>query len=65
VSRRIRTDLPPADAWECPCGPAPPSRWSTLTGVKTVVSIREAVCPFCGRRYDDEHRIPRTKEIRG
>jgi hypothetical protein len=49
----------PAVVWECPCGKEPPGRWSTTTPVRTVVSLREPVCPFCGRRYQDEYRIPK------
>jgi hypothetical protein len=49
----------PAVAWECPCGKEPPYIRATTLPVRTLVSLHEPVCPFCGRRYEDEYRIPR------
>jgi hypothetical protein len=30
--------------------------------VRTLVSLRESVCPFCGRPYQDEYRLDATRE---
>jgi hypothetical protein len=46
------------DGWECPCGtesPKPP--WQTATPVRTLVALREPLCPLCGRHYRDEYRV--------
>jgi hypothetical protein len=46
------------DGWECPCGTEPPKPpWQTATPVRTVVALREPICPFCGRPYRDEYRV--------
>jgi hypothetical protein len=44
------------DRWECPCGREPRTRGSSLTPVRTIVSLREPCCPFCGRAYREEYR---------
>ena len=51
--------------WECPCGQGPPSRaGATPTG--TFVSLREPVCPFCGRVYKPEYeRVGRPERLDG
>jgi len=49
--------LSSADGWACPCGKEPPKSGSTATPVKTVISLRDPTCPFCGRNYEDEHRV--------
>jgi len=59
--KRSQAPLVPADSWECPCGRAPAKPGSTTTPVRTVVSIREPACPFCGAGYKDEFRIPREQ----
>lgn len=46
--------------WECPCGTEPPKRGRTATPVRTVVSLMQPACPFCGRAYQPEYR--RTAE---
>jgi hypothetical protein len=45
------------DGWECPCGAEPPKRGSNVAPVRTLVSLREPRCPFCGRAYKDEYRV--------
>jgi hypothetical protein len=59
-----RIELSPATAWECPCGTAPPEPGATATPVRTVVSLREPECPFCGRRYRDAYRVLERGEPR-
>lgn len=54
-----------ATAWECPCGREPPKRGSTLTSVRTLVSLREPRCGFCGRPYRDEYRVTDAGEAPG
>jgi hypothetical protein len=49
--------------WVCPCGTEPPGR-----GHGTILSLREPVCPFCGRKFfsggkfRDEYRRPSARE---
>jgi Protein of unknown function (DUF3631) len=45
-----------AVCWECPCGHEPPTKGSTLTAVRTLVSLREPKCPSCGRPFRGEYR---------
>jgi hypothetical protein len=46
------------DGWECPCGTEPPKPpWQTARALRTVVALREPICPFCGRLYRDEYRV--------
>lgn len=45
------------DGWECPCGAEPPKHGSNVMPVRTLVSLREPHCPFCGRAYKDEYRF--------
>lgn len=52
-------DLVPADNWECPCGREGKSGFA-----RTLVAIREPRCPFCGRAYKDEFRVPREDDLR-
>jgi len=47
----------PAAVWECPCGKAPPKPGSTATPTRTLVSIREPRCPFCGAKFKEEYRL--------
>ncbi len=49
-------EIPP-DGWECPCGKEPGKPGSTVTPTRTFVSLREVLCPFCGRKYKDEYRV--------
>jgi hypothetical protein len=48
--------------WRCPCRDERRSPHSTLTPVDTVVSRREPNCPFCGRQYKPEYRLPHEEE---
>jgi hypothetical protein len=44
--------------WECPCGHA---RSKSLNGAKperTLVSLREPRCPFCGDTYQPDYERP-------
>jgi hypothetical protein len=56
-SGRAEYSDPSPDAWECPCGMEGPKRGALATPVRTLVSLREPVCPFCGRQYCDEYRL--------
>jgi hypothetical protein len=54
-----RRGRPPAERWPtwywaCPCGDEP-LEGERLTPVGTLVSLREPVCPFCGRVYREEY----------
>ena len=40
-----------AGLWECPCGREEPRPGATTTPVRTLVSLRELWCPFCGRTH--------------
>jgi hypothetical protein len=63
--RRSRwMELRPASAWEYPCGTQPAKGSGAATPVRTVVSLREPHCPFCGRVYRDEYRIGLDGESR-
>jgi hypothetical protein len=44
--------------WECPCGREPPKRPAGATPIRTIVSLYEPWCPFCGRSYKPEFRLP-------
>jgi hypothetical protein len=49
----VLPDLPiaPGGDWECPCGwdhPDQPKR--------TIVSLAQSACPFCGDKFRDEYR---------
>lgn len=46
-----------ATAWECPCGTEPPKPGRITIPVRTLISLREPKCGFCGRAYSDEHRV--------
>jgi hypothetical protein len=54
---RAEDSDPSPDAWECPCGEDPTEPGTTATHVRTLVALREPVCPFCGRAYKDEYRV--------
>jgi hypothetical protein len=41
--------------WECPCGSEPPKRPGAATPVQTVISLRDFVCAFCGREYQEQY----------
>jgi hypothetical protein len=41
--------------WECPCGHEEPKPHAKTSPVRTVVSLREPVCPFCGREFREEY----------
>ena len=43
------TTCPATLGWECPCGRERPN-------ARTVVSLREPNCPFCGRAFKEEYR---------
>ena len=40
--------------WECPCGTEPTKHGKAAT-VRTIVSLREPRCPFCGKAYREEY----------
>jgi hypothetical protein len=61
VNRQAFTHLRSAAGWECPCGRELAKSGNTATPVRTVVSLREPACLFCGRRYKDEYRVPRDQ----
>ena len=46
-----------AYAWECPCGHEPPRTGQTTTPVRTLVSLREPHCPFCGKAFQPEWQV--------
>lgn len=50
-------ELAASIAWECPCGKAPPCHPNAASPVRTLVSLREPSCPFCGTRYRDDYRV--------
>jgi hypothetical protein len=43
--------------WGCPCGREPPKRPGAPRPVRTLVSMREPSCPFCGRKYREEWQV--------
>jgi hypothetical protein len=43
--------------WECPCGTELAKRADGATPTRTIVSLREPRCPFCGGGYRDEFRV--------
>ena len=45
--------------WECPCGREP---GRSTRPVRTVVSLREPACPFCGRAFRPEWMRPEPEE---
>jgi hypothetical protein len=45
--------------WECPCGEDDAKRGGAAP-VRTMVSLREPRCTFCGTPYRDEYRRPRA-----
>jgi hypothetical protein len=49
-------------SWECPCGAEPPKRLRDATPVRTLNSLREPRCVFCGRRYQTEYER-RSREV--
>ncbi len=51
-----------AVAWECPCGREPSKRGSTVVPLRTLVSLMQPACPFCGRKYEDEFRVKAAEE---
>jgi hypothetical protein len=44
--------------WECPCGREPPASEFSATPVRTEISLTQPECPFCGRKYHEEYRVP-------
>jgi hypothetical protein len=58
-ARWIESEETPASGrwWECPCGTEPPRRPSSATPVRTVVSLMEPTCPFCGLAYRKEYEL--------
>jgi hypothetical protein len=56
------------DCWECPCGPDPLKKNSVgllrragvyATPTRTLVSMSEPFCPFCGEAFREEWRVSR------
>jgi len=43
------------ESWICPCGDETPKNSNGATLGKTIVSLREPVCPFCGRKFKEEY----------
>jgi hypothetical protein len=40
------------ETWECPCGKER-EKWDlSLKPLRTLVALREPVCPLCGRKYE-------------
>jgi hypothetical protein len=56
-SVKLASELTPASHWACPCGMEKPKPGQTTTPVRTVVSLIQPRCPFCGKAYRDEYRM--------
>ena len=57
--------------WECPCGQKPLKRDSVgllrrigvyATPTRTLVSLREPSCPFCGEGFREEWRVSTERQ---
>jgi hypothetical protein len=51
-------------AWECPCGQEAAEPGSTTRPVRTLVSLREPACPFCGGPFEKRYRPEAAKARR-
>ena len=51
--------------WECPCGQEPCKPGRTTTPVRTLVSLREPYCRFCGKAYQEEWQLDANSSFCG